>query len=41
VNTAVQAGYADGMKQVLIRIAQQFAPDAHIISTVHDEVLVP
>jgi DNA polymerase-1 len=40
VNTPVQGGCADGMKQAIIRIAQLLPPEARLISTVHDEVLV-
>jgi DNA polymerase I-like protein with 3'-5' exonuclease and polymerase domains len=40
VNTPVQGGCADGMKQALLRIAQLLPPEARLISTVHDEVLV-
>ena len=40
VNTPVQGGCADGMKQALVLIAQQLPAEARLISTVHDEVLV-
>ena len=40
VNTPVQGGCADGMKQALVLIAQQLPAEAQLISTVHDEVLV-
>jgi DNA polymerase I-like protein with 3'-5' exonuclease and polymerase domains len=40
VNTPVQGGCADGMKQALVLIAQRIPPEARLISTVHDEVLV-
>jgi DNA polymerase I-like protein with 3'-5' exonuclease and polymerase domains len=40
VNTPVQGGCADGMKQALVLIAQRLPAAARLISTVHDEVLV-
>jgi DNA polymerase-1 len=40
VNTPVQGGCADGMKQALVLIAQRLPAEARLISTVHDEVLV-
>jgi DNA polymerase-1 len=40
VNTPVQGGCADGMKQALVLIAQRLPDGARLISTVHDEVLV-
>jgi DNA polymerase I-like protein with 3'-5' exonuclease and polymerase domains len=40
VNTPVQGGCADGMKQALVLIAQRLPAEAKLISTVHDEVLV-
>lgn len=40
VNTPVQGGAADGMKQALVLIAERLPDGARLISTVHDEVLV-
>ena len=40
VNTPVQGGTADGMKQALILIDQRLPQSARIVSTVHDEVVV-
>jgi DNA polymerase I-like protein with 3'-5' exonuclease and polymerase domains len=40
VNTPVQGGCADGMKQALVLLAQRLPTEARLISTVHDEVLV-
>jgi DNA polymerase I-like protein with 3'-5' exonuclease and polymerase domains len=40
VNTPVQGGCADGMKQALVLLAQRLPIEARLISTVHDEVLV-
>jgi DNA polymerase-1 len=40
VNTPVQGGCADGMKQALVFLAQRLPIEARLISTVHDEVLV-
>jgi DNA polymerase-1 len=40
VNTPVQGGTADGMKNALILIDQRLPKSACIVSTVHDEVVV-
>jgi len=40
VNTPVQGGCADGMKRALLLIASRLPVGAHLISTVHDEVIV-
>ena len=40
VNTPVQGGTADGMKQAIIFVAQRIPEGARIISTVHDELVV-
>jgi len=40
VNTPVQGGTADGMKHALVLIDQRLPESAHIVSTVHDEVVV-
>ena len=40
VNTPVQGGTADGMKQALVLIAERLPESARIVSTVHDEVVV-
>ncbi|MBV6498429.1 MAG: Ribonuclease D [Prosthecobacter sp.] len=40
VNTPVQGGCADGMKQALVLIAERLPDGARLISTVHDEVIV-
>lgn len=40
VNTPVQGGCADGMKQAIVQLATKLPPEARIISTVHDELLV-
>lgn len=40
VNTPVQGGTADGMKQALILIEERLPSTARIVSTVHDEVVV-
>ena len=40
VNTPVQGGCADGMKQAIVNLAAKLPPEARIISTVHDELIV-
>jgi hypothetical protein len=40
VNTPVQGGTADGMKQALIFAAQRIPEEARIVATVHDEIVV-
>ena len=40
VNTPVQGGCADGMKQAIVLLASQLPQGAQIISTVHDELIV-
>jgi DNA polymerase-1 len=40
VNTPVQGGCADGMKRAIVLLATKLPPSAHIISTVHDEIIV-
>ena len=40
VNTPVQGGSADGIKQALIDLAARLPEGAEIISTVHDEIIV-
>ncbi len=40
VNTPVQGGSADGIKQALIDLAARLPEGAKIISTVHDEIIV-
>lgn len=40
VNTPVQGGCADGMKQAIVTLAERLPHTARIISTVHDEVIV-
>jgi DNA polymerase-1 len=40
VNTPVQGGCADGMKQALLQLAAKLPVSARIISTVHDEIIV-
>ena len=40
VNTPVQGGCADGLKQALIDLSARLPEGAKIISTVHDEIIV-
>ncbi|MBL9154745.1 MAG: hypothetical protein JNK37_19855 [Verrucomicrobiales bacterium] len=40
VNTPVQGGCADGMKQAIVTLAERLPNTARLISTVHDEVIV-
>jgi DNA polymerase-1 len=40
VNTPVQGTAADGLKAALVLIHERLPADAHIVSTVHDEVVV-
>jgi DNA polymerase-1 len=40
VNTPVQGTAADGLKAALILIHERLPEDAHIVSTVHDEIVV-
>ena len=40
VNTPVQGGCADGLKQALIDLSAKLPEEARIISTVHDEIIV-
>ncbi len=40
VNTPVQGGAADGMKQAIILVAQRIPEGAHLVATVHDELVV-
>jgi DNA polymerase-1 len=40
VNTPVQGGSADGIKQALVDLAAKLPEGARIISTVHDEIIV-
>jgi DNA polymerase-1 len=40
VNTPVQGTAADGLKAALVLIHKNLPPHAHIVSTVHDEVVV-
>ena len=40
VNTPVQGGCADGMKMALLQLATKLPPSTHIVSTVHDEIIV-
>lgn len=40
VNTPVQGGCADGMKQAIVTLAERLPDTARLISTVHDEVIV-
>jgi len=40
VNTPVQGGCADGMKRAIVLLAARLPQGAHIISTVHDELIV-
>lgn len=40
VNTPVQGTAADGLKAALVLIHERLPEDAHIVSTVHDEVVV-
>jgi len=40
VNTPVQGGSADGLKQAMIELSQRLPEGAHLISTVHDELIV-
>lgn len=40
VNYVVQGSCADGLKYALVTLAAELAPEARIIGTVHDEILV-
>jgi DNA polymerase-1 len=40
VNTPVQGGCADGMKQAIVTLTERMPHTARIVSTVHDEVIV-
>jgi DNA polymerase I-like protein with 3'-5' exonuclease and polymerase domains len=40
VNTPIQGGCADGLKAALIVLGRALPPEAHIVSTVHDEIIV-
>jgi DNA polymerase I-like protein with 3'-5' exonuclease and polymerase domains len=40
VNTPVQGGSADALKQAMVRLSGQLPPGAGIVSTVHDELIV-
>ena len=40
VNTPVQGGSADALKQAMVRLSGQLPPGAGIVSTVHDELVV-
>ena len=40
VNTPVQGGSADGMKQAMVLLSQRLPKEARLISTVHDELLI-
>ncbi len=40
VNTPVQGGCADGLKQALIDLSARLPEDAKIVSTIHDEIIV-
>jgi DNA polymerase I len=40
VNTPVQGGCADGMKQALVLLAERLPEGTRILSTVHDELIV-
>ena len=40
VNTPVQGACADGMKLALLALSEKLPEDTHLISTIHDEVIV-
>jgi len=40
VNTPVQGGCADGMKRAIVALGKRLPEGAHIISTVHDELII-
>jgi DNA polymerase I-like protein with 3'-5' exonuclease and polymerase domains len=40
VNTPVQGGSADGLKRAMIDLSKHLPEDAHLVSTVHDELLI-
>jgi DNA polymerase-1 len=40
VNTVVQGGCADGLKYAMVNLAQRLPEGAHIVSTIHDELIV-
>jgi DNA polymerase-1 len=40
VNMPVQGGTADGMKKAIILVAQRIPEGAHLVATVHDEMVV-
>ena len=40
MNTPVQGGSADALKQAMVRLSGQLPPGAGIVSTVHDELIV-
>ena len=39
-NSPIQGTAADGMKLAIVRLADALPPDAYVVSTVHDEVIV-
>ena len=40
MNTPVQGGAADALKQAMVDLADKLPPAASIVSTVHDELIV-
>jgi len=40
LNTPVQGGAADGLKEALVLLSQKLPQGAAILSTVHDEIIV-
>ena len=40
LNTPVQGGSADALKQAMVDLADKMPPAASIVSTVHDELIV-
>jgi DNA polymerase I-like protein with 3'-5' exonuclease and polymerase domains len=40
VNTPVQGGSADALKQAMVDLADKMPPTASVVSTVHDELIV-
>ena len=40
MNTPVQGGSADALKQAMVDLADKLPPAASIVSTVHDELIV-
>ena len=40
MNTPVQGGSADALKQAMVDLADKMPPTASVVSTIHDELIV-